>query len=193
MGRWRSYSTNTTDDMLSIDLADLKRRGILVPGNSKTMTWSRGGERVASISMACGQAGLRLMYRTGDGSVDEMIPFTWTRTNFGGRRQWFEYPRCRRPKRVLYGGARFRCRKCYGLHYASQYESPGLGAVEQAEKIRRRLGDKHGSAFDGDGFPDKPKGMHWSTYRRLEERYEDLQNRWAVAAMRKFGFRGLGD
>jgi hypothetical protein len=86
----------------------------------------------------------------------------------------------------LYGGARFRCRKCYGLQYASQCEAPGLGAV--AEKIRKRLGDQHGSAFDGDEFPDKPKGMHWRTYRRLEEQYEELQARSTVAAMRRFGF-----
>ena len=41
-------------------------------------------------------------------------------------------------------------------------------------------------------FPDKPKGMHWRTYRRLEERYEDLQARWTVVAMRRFGFRRPG-
>ena len=191
MGRWRSYST-TTNDMLSLDLADLKRRGILVPGNSNTMNWSRAGERVASIQMFCGLVGLRLMYRSNGSDVDETIPFTWTRTRFGGRRQWFECPRCRWPKRVLYGGHRFRCRKCRGLRYESQYEAPGLGAVERAQKIRKRLGDREGSAFDDDPFPDKPKGMHWTTYRRLETRYYALQNRWAVAAMARFGFRGPG-
>ena len=186
MGRWASYSTKT-DDMLSIDLADLKRRGILVPGKRSTMSWSRGSTPIASITLACGQAGLRLMYRTNDGNVDELIPFTWTATRFGGRRQWFQCLNCLKPKRVLYGGARFRCRKCYGLHYASQYEAPGLGAVDQAEKIRKQLGDKHGPAFDLDEFPDKPKHMHWKTYISLQERYYELQNRWAVAAMAKFG------
>ena len=57
--------------------------------------------------------------------------------------------------------------------------------------MRKRPGDDEGSAFEGDPFPDKPKGMHWKTYRRLEERYEDLQARWTVAAMAKFGFTGF--
>ena len=50
MARWGSYSTTTTDDMLSIDLADLKRRGVLTAGKCSTMTWSRGGTVTASIS-----------------------------------------------------------------------------------------------------------------------------------------------
>jgi hypothetical protein len=45
------------------------------------------------------------------------------------------------------------------LQYASQYEALGLGAVDQAQKIRKRLGDNEGSAFEGDPVPDKPKGM----------------------------------
>ena len=66
----------------------------------------------------------------------------------------------------------------------------GLGGVELADKIRKRLGDTVGSAFEQDEFPPKPKGMHWKTYNRLEERYYELQNRWAVAAMSRFGFSG---
>ena len=31
-----------------------------------------------------------------------------------------------------------------------------------------------------DGFPPKPKGMHWRTYRRLEQLDEHLADRWFV-------------
>lgn len=82
-------------------------------------------------------------------------------------------------------------RRCLQLRYASQYEPPGLGGVDQADKIRKRLGDTDGSAFEQDEFPPKPRGMHWTTYRRLEERYDELQFRWTRAAMARFGFTGF--
>jgi hypothetical protein len=58
-------------------------------------------------------------------------------------------------------------------------------------RLRRgsRLGDASGSAFEGDDFPPRLKRMRWKTYRRLEEQYEDLQNRWAVGAMVRFGIK----
>ena len=33
---------------------------------------------------------------------------------------WFACPSCRRRCRVIYGGARFRCRLCYGAKYESE-------------------------------------------------------------------------
>jgi hypothetical protein len=32
-------------------------------------------------------------------------------------------------------------------------------------------------------LPEKPKGMHWRTYNRLEERYCHFDARWALAVM----------
>jgi hypothetical protein len=61
--------------------------------------------------------------------------------------------------------------------------------LDRADRIRKRLGDTSGSAFDGDDFPPKPKRMRWKTYRRLEEEYEHLRNRWTAGAMARFGIR----
>ena len=33
-------------------------------------------------------------------------------------------------------------------------------------------------------LPEKPKGMHWSTYERLSERYNAYDTMWAMAIMR---------
>ena len=33
-------------------------------------------------------------------------------------------------------------------------------------------------------LPPKPKGMHWSTYERLSERYNAYDTMWAMAIMR---------
>jgi len=71
---------------------------------------------------------------------------------------------------------------------ATQYEPPGLGGVDQADKIRERC---EGSSFEQDEFPPKPKGVHWKTYRHLEQRYDEYQFRWTRTAMARFGFTGL--
>ena len=87
--------------------------------------------------------------------------------NFGGERTWFICPGagCGRRVAVLYGAGRyFLCRHCYELLYESQRENAMYRAIHKAQSIRKRLG---GSANMMKPFPEKPKGMHWSTYGRL--------------------------
>jgi hypothetical protein len=109
--------------------------------------------------------------------VSEFIPFVEMTTNFGGRRQWFQCLSCRRNCRILYGRAYFRCRRCQGLRYETQYEPPFARAATRALKIRERLGSKGGI---DEAFPAKPKAMHWKTYNRLRAREEWLQQQWAL-------------
>lgn len=191
MGRWACSSVGKCEEYQAIDLAWLRRKGILDLGRRDTLTWSRGGQQTGSIGVLAGLHGLQLIYRTrtGDGDwqdVDELVPFMWTPTRFGGRRQWFKCLKCANACRVLYGGSRFRCRRCYRLRYNSQYAPSYQRATEEADKLRKRVGGDYG-AFKGDVFPPKPKGMHWQTYRRLEQRYDNLQKAGAIAAMAKFG------
>jgi hypothetical protein len=99
--------------------------------------------------------------------VRESVHLSWTACNFGGERPWFVCPRaeCGRRVAVLYGPGRyFLCRHCYDLVYESQRESGMYRALHKAQAIRKRLG---GSANMMEPFPEKPKGMHWSTYDRL--------------------------
>ena len=181
-GRRASFGlmTTTTNDYHAIDLAWLCKKGCLAPGYCGKITWSRGDTKTGWIGYRTESAGLRLMYRTrrhgGDWrDVDELIPFVYSRTNFPGRRAWFHCPSCCRRCRVLYGGAYFRCRKCHGLRYESQYETGYSRAASQSHKLRERLG--YSGSLD-DPFPPKPKGMHWKTYERLRARDDQLQMRW---------------
>ena len=136
--------------------------------NDPLVAW-RAANRCRHIGVS--QSGLRLTYRVRPAGGDwqdicEIIPFTETQTNFGGTRRWLQCLTCSRACRVLYGGARFRCRKGHGLYYESQYE-PAFGrAASRVHKIRERLG--HYGAMN-EPFLAKPKGMHWRTYRRLQE------------------------
>jgi len=138
----------TCEGCLGIDLAWLRRRGMLQPGRRSALTWSRSGEQTGSITLAAQTDGVRLIYRTTDRDgakvdVSELVPFTYTPTMFGGRRQWLRCLRCGRGCRKIYGGRYFRCRLCYRLRYASQGESrPDQRALDRARKIAKRLHDR---------------------------------------------------
>ena len=107
-------------------------------------------------------------------SNQQRVPIRLTACNLGGQRPWFVCPvysdgrYCGRRAAILYGaGELFGCRRCLGLYYASQQETPLHRALGQARKIRMRLG---GSADLLEPFPEKPKGMHRRTFQRLRAR-----------------------
>jgi hypothetical protein len=51
----------------------------------------------------------------------------------------------------------------------------------KAQKIRERLG---GSADIFDTFPDKPKGMHWTSYAHLRLAHDAAKERTVVGLAR---------
>jgi hypothetical protein len=96
--------------------------------------------------------------------ADQNVSLAWTRCTLGGRRPWF---RCRCNRRVAllyYSGGSISCRHCHGLAYQCQSETPRLRSIRSARKIRMRLGA--GFSF-AEPFPEKPRGMHGSTYLRM--------------------------
>ena len=122
--------------MHSVDLAWLRRRDMLTPGKTASLAWSKCGHETGSIRIVAELDGVRLLYRATarDGApidVNELVPFVYTPTQFGGRRAWFQCLACKRGCRVIYGGRYFRCRRCYGLAYASQRESYFQRALDQ--------------------------------------------------------------
>jgi hypothetical protein len=109
-------------------------------------------------------------YWTGEElEIDDKIYLATTRPHFGGLRWWFICPRSNRRVRKLYlplGGRHFWSRRTYRLAYASQREAVHDRALRRAHKLCARLG---GDPAD-DRYPDKPKGMRWSTYKRLMDK-----------------------
>jgi hypothetical protein len=177
------------EDYRAVYLAALRRKGFLKPGYSGRITWSRGGSVTAWIEYRVESLGLRLIYRTRPPGgewrdVDELFPFVYSATNFSGQRKWVQCLSCRGRCRVLYGGAHFRCRRCHGLRYESQYEPPWLRGTTRAQKIRERYG---GSGSLDEPFPEKPKGMHWRTYDRLVAQDERLTAIWTRGMSERLG------
>lgn len=180
--RYNHSGGATCEAMRRVDLRYLRKQGMLVPGASGSLSWSMGGEPIGSIGYRARSDGLQLIYRATDHdgewrSIDETVWFDSTAQHLGGSRQWFRCPRCKRRCLVLYGGTWFRCRKCYRLTYQSQREDSLQRSFSQARKTRHKLG---GSGSLDEPFPDKPKGMHWRSYRRFVRRAETLEDRIEV-------------
>ena len=89
-------------------------------------------------------------------------------------------------------GKYFLCRHCYGLNYQSQHESYIDHQFHKAQEIRAKLG---GSPSSVSIFPFKPKGMHWKTYTRLQDKviksemifYNNLNSQFDSLALRMNG------
>jgi hypothetical protein len=171
----------TCESCAWIDVRRWHREGRLNSGQEFSWSWTRGGEPAGSISVQVECAAIVLSYRSGSGSgewksVQQRVPISLTACHFGGQRPWFVCPvycngrYCGRRAAILYGaGELFACRRCYGLSYASQQQTTLHRGLEQARKIRMRLG---GSADLLEPFPERPKGMHRRTFRRLRARAE---------------------
>jgi hypothetical protein len=165
---------------------------MLKPGQY-SLTWSSRGEPACSISIVAQAEGMRLLYwvRGSNGeqsSVNEFVPFAYTPTRFGGRRQWFMCLKCGRRCRRIFGGRHFRCRQCHGLTYASRNETSAQRAMHRADRIANRLHDiTKGTTKSKSEFPPKPSRMRWKTYWRLKRQYDELQRRWMSGAMARFG------
>jgi hypothetical protein len=195
-GSWYRFDKKiTTDECHSVDVRNLHREGLLTPRHWFTLRWSRARRETGSIRGAVignekpKQVILTYRHRSGPGGewedVREPVLLTWTACNFGGERPWFICPGagCGRRVAVLYGPERyFLCRHCYDLVYESQRDNAMYRALHKAQSIRERLG---GSANMTKPFPEKPKGMHWSTYDRLFWEYHEA---WTeqLAGMREW-------
>ena len=163
-GRHRYGWPRTCESYSRVDLAWLRRRGMLVPGVSRTLSWAWLGHSGGSTQITARASGVQLGH--------EFARFTFTPSPFNGRRQWFACPGCEKPCRVLYGIGSFRCRRCHSLSYNSQHSSRLVRALDSEDKLRRQIGERLGREFEGeDDFPAKPKRMRWRTYTRLRSRY----------------------
>jgi len=177
-GRWYWWKgTRTTlDEAYRLDVRWLQRHGYL-DGRPHGVTWSRGERQVGSLLLVLQHAGVVLTYsyRVGGGdweSVRQVVTLDWTPCHYGGERPWFRCAGCRRRVAVLCGaGQWFLCRHCYALPYGSQQETAQNRHYRKVRKIRDRLGASHN--LTEPIWPwQKPKGMHWRTWERLQQQEE---------------------
>jgi hypothetical protein len=185
MARQPSFATPKVEEWRSIDLADLRRWQLLDPGAAKidripAVTWGTP-EGIDKLGVVAKSNGVLFLKRDGQSQLGNLfVPFLFAAARFGGRRAWFRCPGCGQGCRVLYGVAALRCRKCRGLKYQSQYESPAFRLIGRARKIRRRLGK---AGRSGDPLPPKPRHMRWRTNHRLTRLVSALEENAGLMAI----------
>lgn len=168
MGAW---SQPTTDDVLKLDVRQLRKQGLFdMGGGTFELHWAVGGERVISVHLCLGRNQLDFE-RDGSSQAVELV---WTPCHYGGNRYWFLCPACRQRVGVLYlGQSGFLCRHCYGLAYASQFETDRERMIRKARKIRHKLG---ASLNLLEPIMVKPKWMRHATYRKLVRKESDVSS-----------------
>ncbi len=97
-GCWYRWNAKrTTEGALPLDIRELARMDLLVPGRRISSRWSRNGHETGSIGGRVYDRYLLLQYRFRETEqVEQRINFDWTSCNFGGKRIWFLCPNCGR-------------------------------------------------------------------------------------------------
>lgn len=172
---------------LSLDIRRLKRDRLLQPGKHSIWSWTRTirGEKIeSSIGIkVLSREEIQLKYTcTIDGEatpVETSVLLAFSPCNYGKDRVWFHCPRCSKRVALLYQkGIHFRCRHCHDLTYYSCQESGNI--TEEAERrvnaVLVKLKNKKQFGFDLMYHrPTRPKGMHWDTWCKLSNEYDEAQ------------------
>jgi hypothetical protein len=177
-GSGRQWGTvrGTTAECPALDVRRLQKGELLLPGRSFPCEWTESGKKVASVYVRTYEDRIELSYdhlgAIGWKRQHYAVSLEWLPCHYGGRRPWFRCPAigCGRRVAIIYGRGPFACRQCHRLAYPSQRLVGFRRAVNRAQAIRKRLG---GTANLFEPFPKKPKGMHWRTFLRLRDHYED--------------------
>ncbi|MDP5130541.1 MAG: hypothetical protein NWQ54_06630 [Paraglaciecola sp.] len=161
---------------LYIDVAQLKKAGVLVPGTEFSLLFKNGRGEIAAEAED-NAVWFSYAIRQGETYKDQLykVPLSFTFGKLGGKRAWFLCPFHNCDKRVtkLYIAHRLGCRHCLGLSHQSKNESHMDRMARKADNIRVKLGWPEG-ILNPEGL--KPKGMHYLTYQRLVKRYRELRN-----------------
>jgi hypothetical protein len=186
--RWNYERTRIdTGGLLYLDAAALRRMGALRAGACAWQQWTNGrGEIVGSIQTEVNSTRdtLILHYRIREPGgewqpVREAVPLEATPCNYGGERLWLTCPGCVTRRRVLYSvGGRFQCTACHDLAYTSTREDDLARSQRRADRLAKRLCVTRSDVFT---IPPKPRGMHWSTYRRIARSLMEEHDRQAGA------------
>ena len=104
---------------------------------------------------------IRLGYTANGQDASQTICTTTTPCRYGGARTWFQCPCCGGRSVVLFlRVGRFACRQCQKVSYSSQSGSAH-------DRANTRYHQLHALIEAG-----KPKWQRWTTFERLEERFE---------------------
>jgi hypothetical protein len=160
--RWGGDGRRTVEQTRVIEIGTLRRAGYIGQPASNWWKW-RDKAYVVGIWPSHWKGGCVQL----PNQILRTVQVSW---RFGGQRFYFVCECGRRVEKLhATSGRPWRCRHCYRLTYATRQATPRDRHIINVQKIREQLG---GSPSLLDGFPPKPKGMHWRRYQRLRTRHD---------------------
>lgn len=187
-GRRRSCNIGAVDQTCSLDIRQLRQRGVVRAGWIVRTVWSwrRGDADCGSVSLAACLADthdaiLTISYRVGELARTERVRLEAVPCRYGGHRFYFRCPASDRRCEVLaLVNGRFACRQHHRLTYVSQSETPLDRLGRRARRAEARVLGKDGCR--------RPRGAN---RQRLLSEWIEWSSAWddAVEAegLRRFG------
>jgi len=196
LGSGRLFRFNakpTIERQTYIDIRWMKKQNALAPGTVGTLSWSSQGNKRGTVHFEVNTNSLILKYRhreRGGGAwedVEQVILFDKTPCNYGGHRKWFLCSKCEQRVEILYGmdgaGKYFLCRDCHGLTYASCNAHQTKRIFNKANRLKQKIGVGPGIM---DFIPERPKGMHRSTFDNIIHEIQRLEYLGDQAMVKKW-------
>ena len=184
-GKYDRYGRKRAcEEVKSIDIRQLKRKGWLDQEGYIYLSWTFGGKPSGNMGMRILGNRLNFFYSVTNnwsGKRQEFnywINLDYTLCNYGRKRVWFLCPICYRRRALLYLGqdGYFKCRKCANLNYRSSQKEKDIsyGVDNKIEGIRKKLGIPECNILDVLEKAEKPKYMHYDTYIGLIKKLMSL-------------------
>jgi hypothetical protein len=162
-----------------LDIRSLHKAGYTNDGYTGQWGWHSNGEVQSTIQITTQKQQIILEYSAGNQSFNYPIQLEVTPCHYGGVRHWFICTGCNRRVATLFIASNllFQCRKCQKLNYTSQQESKLDATRYVMYKLRNKLDWQYDNAWMKYYYKIKPKGMHQTTFDKLVDRHDKLENR----------------
>jgi hypothetical protein len=159
---WGGYGRRTVEQTRVIDVGTLQRAGYV---GRPARNWWKWRDKAFSLGIWPKSWCDGFIHLPNQILCMEHVPW-----RFGGQRYYFVCDCGRRVEKLhAFRDHPWRCRRCYGLTYATRRVITRHRLLMKAQKIREQLG---GSRSLLDQFPTRPKGMHWNRYEGLRRQHD---------------------
>lgn len=183
------------EDCLALDSRRMAKSAVFEDGRQGTWGWhnTSTGEEVAKIGYSYHNQQLTLRYQSNKQLYHYSINIETTPCHYGGMRYWFTCPDCyKRAAKLYLRNSAFSCRICQKLNYATQQENKLDGTRLVMCRIRNKLNWQYDNAWIKPYYKIRPKGMHQTTFNKLVDRHDQLENktnRYLMASFKKLSDR----
>lgn len=166
------------EDCLSLDSRTMARYKVFNGGGGGSWVWRKGDsqEVFSSITYHYDNGGLVLSYTCNEQQHRYLVNVVTTPCNYGGKRYWFNCPKCfKRVAKLYLRNSMFFCRTCHQLNYISQQWNKSDIPLLRVRRLRSRLQWSQ----DVRDWPiyQKPKNMRYKKFsalvRELEKREQE--------------------